>query len=165
MVLKMRIGKKAQTQHVWKWLVYIPMTAIIVFILLYIPIIVLGSAAKTQQLENIVFAERVFNKMSIYDQLLFRTYPGYTCKQGCFDQKFINDSFDNLDSLREIGFNLTFNKKSIYFNKEFYYDARVLVPVRYDQFKEQRPVLVVDTDKVEKLAIDQVYSGRLKKFE
>lgn len=161
----MRMNKKAQTRHVWKWLAYIPMTAVIVFIIVYIPTVILGKAVETQQLENIVFADRIYNKMSIYNQLLFRTYPGHTCKQGCFDEKFIENSFDNSNSLREIGFNLTFNKKSIYFNKDFYDDAIVLAPIRYDRFIEQRPVFVVDTNKIEKLTIDQVYSGRLKKLE
>lgn len=161
----MLFNKKAQVQHVWKWLLYISMTAIIVFIITYIPTIILSSAAKTQQLENIVFSERIYNKMSIYDPLLFRTYPGHTCKQGCFDQKFINTSFDNLDSARQMGFKLTFDQKSIFFNKDFYDDAVVLAPVRYDLFVEERPVLVVDTDRVEKLVIEQVYSGRLSNFD
>lgn len=161
----MRLFKKAQTEHVWKWLLYIPMTAVIVFILTYIPAVVLDKAVKTQQLENAVFADRAYNKMSIFDPLLFRIYPGHTCIQGCFDEKFINDSFDNSNSLREMGFNLTFGRKSVYFNRIFYEDAVVLAPVRYDRFVEERPVLVVDAKKIDRLIIDQVYSGRMKKFE
>ncbi|MBD3361313.1 hypothetical protein GF358_00820 [Candidatus Woesearchaeota archaeon] len=161
----MLFNKKAQTQHVWKWLVYIPLTAVVVFIITYIPSVVLGNAAKTDQLENIVFSERIYNKMSIYDPLLFRTYPGHTCKQGCFDQKFITNSFDNSGSAREMGFKLIFDNKEIFFNRDFYDDAVVLAPVRYDLFIEQRPVFVVDTGDIENLEIVQVYSGREQKFE
>ncbi|MBN1644741.1 hypothetical protein JW851_01705 [Candidatus Woesearchaeota archaeon] len=161
----MHINKKAQTQHVWKWFIYIPMTLIVVFIVVYIPSVILDNAVKTQNLENIVLADRVYNKMSIYDWLLFRLYPGHTCKGGCFDQRFINDSFDNTGSSKEVGFKLVFNKKPIYFNKDFYDDAVVLVPVRYDRFIEERPVIIVDTGKIDKLTIDQVYSGRLRDFE
>ncbi len=161
----MRRNKKAQLKHVFPWLLYIPLTAAIVFVILYIPVVVLGGAAKTQQLENVVFSDRIYNKMSIYDDLIFRLYPGHTCTSGCFDQKFINDSFDTSGSSRGIGFKLTFNKNSIFFNKDFYDDAKPLAPVRYDEFLEVRPIIVIDTGSVDKLFIDQVYSGRLEQFE
>ena len=103
--------------------------------------------------------------MSIYDPLLFRTYPGHTCKGGCFDEKFIENSFDTSNSQRAMGFKLTYGDKSIFFNKDFYDDAKPLSPVRYDVFIEERPILVVDTNEVEKLTIDQVYSGRPNDFE
>jgi len=158
------MDKKAQTQHVWKWIVYIIVTGIIVFIITYIPTVILGKAVKTQSLENVVFTERIFNKFSTYDPLLFRSYPGFTCSGFCFDEKFISDSFDNSDSLREVGFKLSLGQKSIFFNRGFYEDAVVLSPVRYDRFTEERPVVLADRKSVDKLTIDQVYSGRMNKF-
>lgn len=157
--------KSAQTHHIWKWLVYIIVTGIVVFVITYIPTVILGKAVQTQSLENMVFAERVFNKFSSYDPLLFRSYPGFTCAGFCFDEKLINDSFDNSDSLREIGFKLGLEDKSIFFNRVFYEDAVVLSPVRYDRFVEERPVILKDRNSVGKLVIDQVYSGRMKKFD
>lgn len=158
------LGNKGDTKHIWKWLVYIVLTGIVVFTIVYIPLAITGNAVKTQNLENIVFAERIYNKFSLYDPLLFRVYPGFTCSGFCFDDKFINESFDNSGSLREVGFKLTLGQKSIFFNRVFYDDASALVPVRYDQFIEERPVIVVDKKSVDKLNINQVYSGRLKKF-
>jgi hypothetical protein len=158
------LGRKAQLHHVWKWLVYIIVTCAVVFIITYIPVVVMGKSLNTQSLENIAFAERIYNKFSIYDPLLFRTYPGMTCSGFCFDEKFINDSFDNSGSLREVGFRLSLGPRSIFFNRVFYEDAVVLVPVRYDQFIEERPVILGDRNSVDRLVIDQVYSGRLKKI-
>jgi len=161
----MLMDKKAQVRHVFKWLLYIPMTAVIVFLVVYIPNVILDGSAQTQELENDIFAERIYNEMSVRDDLLFRTFRGYTCSAGCFNQDFIDDAFDNSGSLRRLGFNLTFNDASVYFNRGFYEDAVVLWPVRYDRFVESRPVFVMDRREIGKLLIDQVYSGRLDEFE
>jgi len=161
----MRWNKKAQLTHIWKWIVYIILTGIVVFMITYIPSIIIGKSVGTQNLENMMFSERIFNKFSIYDPLLFRSYPGQTCSGFCFDEKFINDSFDNTGSLREVGFKLSLGQKEIFFNKDFYEDAVVLSPVRYDRFIGERPVIVRDKGVVDKLVIDQIYSGRVNKFE
>ena len=157
-------NKKAQVHHVWKWIVYIIVTGIVVFIITYTPSIVIGKSVEVQNLENVIFSERIYNKLALRDPLLFRFYPGFTCADFCFDEGFITDSFDNSGSLREVGFKLSLAGKSIFFNRIFYEDAVVLSPVRYDRFIEVRPVIVVDKKSVDKLIIDQVYSGRLKKF-
>jgi len=161
----MLMDKKAQVRHVFKWLLYIPMTAVIVFLVVYIPHVILDNSAKTQELENDIFAERIFNEISVRDDLLFRTFRGYICSAGCFRQGLLDDAFDNSGSLRQLGFNLTFNDESVYFNRGFYEDAVVLWPARYSRFVESRPVFVMDTGDIGKLLVDQVYSGRLYEFE
>ncbi|MBW2978753.1 hypothetical protein KY304_01420 [Candidatus Woesearchaeota archaeon] len=158
-------NKKAQLSHVWKWLLYIPLTAVIVFLITYIPVFVFSDVTNTQNLENIILSERAYHAVSIYDDLIFREYPGHTCSAGCFNQKIIEDAFDSSDSPRNLGFKLTFNKKSIFFNEDFYNDAKPLSPVRYDTFVEVRPVIIKDRKAVDDLVIDQVYSDRRDDFE
>jgi len=155
--------RKAQAWQIFPAIVYLMMTSVVVILMVQVPKTILDNAAETYDRDNAIFEERIFNKLSTKDELTTRVIPGVIEKKEQFSTKRIKKSFDLGKTPRRVGFKLTYDRKSIYFNQDFYEDAKPLSPVVYKDFVHQRPLLV--ENELKQLEIDQVFTPEMKKWE
>ena len=139
---------------------YLTMTSVVVFFMVIIPTTILENTYETHDRDNVVWNERVFAKASTKDELTLRVIPGVLENPEKFTTKSINKSFDFGKAPRKVAFKLTYDTKSIYFDKEFYDIAKPLSPVAYPAFTQSRPLLV--KNELKRLEIDQVFSKKQK---
>jgi len=134
---------------------YLLMTSAVVFLIVVVPKTILESAADTHDRDNAIYNERIYSKISSRDPLTFRVVPGVIEKQEQFSAKKINESFNIGFTPRRIAFKLTYDGKSVYYDKDWYEFAKPLSPVRYPAFTQNRPLLIEGD--LKKLEIDQVF--------
>lgn len=152
-------GRKGQlAEAVVFWIFYIILTGAVVYVIVSTPATVFSRVTDTQQLENAIFAERMYDKVAGQSALTQRVYPGILASKTAWDKQRIMNAFATAGTPRGIGFKLTLDGQEAYFDERFYKEAKPLSPVRYKSFVETRPVWLQDKQEFAALTIDQVYA-------
>lgn len=152
------MDRKAQAEELFPAFWYLLTIGAVTAVMVLVIYTVLGSAVETYDRDNAIFDERIYAKISTKDALTGRVVPGVLTSQQQFTNAAINHSFDTSGSPRRLAFKLTYDAKSVFFDKALYAEAKPLSPVRYKGFVHQRPLIV--EGELKSLEIDQVYNPR-----
>jgi hypothetical protein len=152
------LNRKAQVigEEIPYWLLYIPITAVFVAAVAFIPVLLLSGTIDTHDMENAIFAQRIYNQLGQKSALTGRVETGRLQSIDSFKEDNVKNAFDTAGTPRMIGFKLTLEGKEIIVNKQFYEDGVVLA--KYARFIEVRPVLIVSENRISPLTIDQVFT-------
>lgn len=133
------------------YLIYIPLTLLLVWGVRLIPEMLFAVNLDTHNLENKIYNERIFNEISEVDLYTKRVLRGEIKN---FDEAIIKNAFTKEKS---IAFKLEMMGKTAFFNQDFYEYAAPLTPIRYKLFEEKR---IVDYKVPRVLTIKQVYDDK-----
>lgn len=163
-MLSLRKNRKGQVEHVLFYaLVYLPLTAIVVFFITkYMPFLVFGDAASSFDAEKLIYTERVFSSISKTDEVTLRRQSFIADLDRITDASLervfytekppaqeANEAEKSDDASRgTVGIRVTASNKKAYFDKGFFDDAFPLKP-RYATFVEKRAALLYNPEKAE----------------
>jgi len=153
-----RLDKKA----VWTmadmlyWFFYLPFTAVIILVILFIPQNVEKIQLETHNLDQAIIAERAFAKVARQDINTGRIYIGQLPEN--IEEKDL--IFDNSQSPKDLAIKISVDGKEAYYNKEFYADAKPLAPVRYRSYKQVKPA--IQGNEIKAVEVEEVFP---KKYE
>ncbi|MEM4239669.1 MAG: hypothetical protein QXM31_00930 [Candidatus Woesearchaeota archaeon] len=151
--------RKAQLgEAVIFWIFYLFLTGAVIYVVVTIPSLIFSELTKTNNLENAVFAERIYSKASWQSPLTHRAYPGILPSKAGWDKQVISGAFTTLGTPRMLAVKLALGSDTAYYQEERYNEWVPLSPLRYKRFVETRPVWVQDTGMLELMTIDQVYA-------
>lgn len=147
------------------WFLYIPLTAIIIALIAFVPFQILDTKTNTYTLENAILSEMVYNKISYQDPVTERIYAGIIDDQKIEPLAFPDASyFANMFSFsqyaKKTAFKLSFDKSEpYYYDKEFYEIAFPLAVVRYYNIDTTRQMIRRDGTSLT-VELDQMFSKK-----
>jgi hypothetical protein len=133
------------------WILYMMITALVVFGVQFLPEIILSGSVKTYDLEFALYSERVYNDLSYTDPVLIRKLVGVVNRSELSEQK-INHSLS-----RTFGGLIFIDDLQLFVNKDFFDDAKVLVGDRYKNVLRKSLVVTPQENRATVLSVDLVF--------
>ncbi len=150
--------KAALSFEYFYWFVFILVTSAFVFIVSFVLSVYFATGVNTYNLENKIYNERVFERLSDIDYITLRHNYGVTNVE--LLNKTVFSNMFSKDFEKKLAFKIKINEVTAFFNKDFYDYARPLAPVRYKLFILQKPIIF--SDKIVDVNIEQVFTHTLK---
>lgn len=133
------------------WILYMMITALVVFGVQFLPETILAGSVKTYDLEFALYSERVYNDLSYTDPVLIRKLVGVVNRGELSEQK-INNSVS-----RTFGGLISVDNLQLFVNKDFFDDAKVLVGDRYKNVLRKSLVVTPQENRATVLSVDLVF--------